>query len=160
LIAYELLSREPFKVNECNIGSGGTCGAVFLHRGFEKLLRDKLGSHADSILTKERLSDTLDWFEKYVKRVFNPYDPSDDVTEYGVPMNYATTIREIELVGGYLMLSRYLHFKTLTLIEIRDDIDGIFKKVFRQIESLVRSQIEAVEKQTGSVKVTLAVKFD
>ena len=106
LIAYEILAREPFEVKECSIGSGGTCGAVFLHREFEKLLRDKLGSHADSILTKERLDDAFEWFERYVKFSFNRYDRMDDRNVYRLRMHGTSNIRDVRLVGGYLELSR------------------------------------------------------
>lgn len=71
-----------------------------------ELLRRKLGKHAGSILTADRLLEALEWFEKYVQRVFNPYDSEDDTTDYRVPMHGSSNIRKINLRGGYLKLSR------------------------------------------------------
>ena len=94
---------------ECNVGSGGTCGAVFLHEWFLKLLYDKLGSYADTILTSECVEEVVEWFERYVKRVFNPYDSEDETKTYRVPMHGSPSanIPKINLRGRYLKLFRY-----------------------------------------------------
>jgi hypothetical protein len=105
LIAYQIISKQPFRVKECNAGSGGTCGALFLHKGFEALLRKKLGRHAKDILTAERLAECITWFELYVQRVFNPLDKSDDIMDYRVPMTDVKNIRKIGLKNEYLKVS-------------------------------------------------------
>jgi len=108
LISYKLRSRSPFEVEECNVGSGATCGAVFLKKRFEEFLRDKLGSHAGSILTKERLEEAIDWFESNVKVSFNPYDDSFDANRgYRVPMHGVPLQDQamLGIQGGYLKLT-------------------------------------------------------
>lgn len=111
-------------------------------------------------MTKERLDEALDWFERYVKRVFNPYDDSDDVADYRVPMHNTPNIREIGLLGGYLKLSTYNDpdFEFFPNGN-RNEVDSVFKKVFGQIETLVRDQIEGVERESGPLKVALPKIF-
>jgi len=95
------------------VGSGETCGAIFLHQGFLQLLCDKLGWHAKKILTQDRQNDALTWFEN-VKYAFNPYDKEDTQRDYRVPLNNAPNIRSSKLLGGYLKLSRYENINALT----------------------------------------------
>jgi hypothetical protein len=108
LISYKLLSRTPFSVEECNVGSGAACGAVFLQKRFDQLLRETLGSRADSILTKDRLDQAMDWFERFIKCAYNPYDPSFDASRlYRVPMHNVPAEHQatLGLQGGYLKLT-------------------------------------------------------
>jgi len=108
LISYKLRSRSPFEVEECNVGSGATCGAVFLKKRFHQFLREKLGKRAVSILTKDRLDEAMDWFESAVKISFNPYDGSfDENRRYRVPMHGVSTEDQAGtgIQGGYLKLT-------------------------------------------------------
>jgi hypothetical protein len=96
-------------VRECNVGSGGTCGAVFLHEWFLTLLYSKLGRYANTILTDDCIEECMEWFERYVKFVFNPFDNEDDMKNYRVPMlsSPEANIPEINLRGRYLKLTKY-----------------------------------------------------
>jgi hypothetical protein len=105
LIAYEVISQVPFSVKECTVGTGALCGAVFLHKAFESLIRRKLGSRSSSILTERRLKEAMKYFENSVKRKFNPYDESCD-PEFDVPMGNAKDIPSLGLEDGYLKMSR------------------------------------------------------
>jgi len=120
LISYTLLSRSPFSVEECNVGSGATCGAVFLRKSFDRFLREKLGTRVDSILTKDRLDEALDWFESNVKISFNPYDESFDWNRrYRLPMHgvLAEDQAALGIQGGYLKLTacEFIRSSFLTL---------------------------------------------
>jgi len=55
------------------------------------------------------VEEVVEWFERYVKRVFNPYDSEDETKTYRVPMHGSpeANIPEINLRGRYLKLSRY-----------------------------------------------------
>ena len=93
-------------VEECNEGSGAACGAIFLNKGFENLLRKKLGQHAKTILSTRRLVEAIRYFENSIKRAFNPYDPSCD-DEYDIPLSGAKDVPEIGLEDGYFKLSKF-----------------------------------------------------
>jgi hypothetical protein len=103
LISYFVASRDPFEIEECNVGTGAACGAVFLNRGFEAMLRKKLGSKATTILTERRLGDAMRYFESSIKRNFNPYDADGD-DEYELPMG---GLDQIGINDDYLKLTKY-----------------------------------------------------
>jgi hypothetical protein len=107
LISYEIISRDPFSIDECNVGSGGQYGAMFLNKNFEMLLRRKLGDQAATILTAKRINEAIRFFENNIKRVFNPYDSMCE-TEFEVPLNNVPDIPDIGLQDGYLKLSKSL----------------------------------------------------
>jgi hypothetical protein len=92
-------------VEECNQGSGAACGALFLNKGFEDLLRRKLGDLTESVLKPKRLEEALRYFENSIKRAFNPFDASCD-EEYEIPLSGARDVPRIGLEDGYLKLSK------------------------------------------------------
>jgi hypothetical protein len=96
-------SRIPFSVKECSIGSGALCGAIFLYKNFEAR---KLGTPSDSILTKRRLKEAINYFEEHIKKEFNPYDSSFISDDFNVPMRNAADIPSVGLEDGYLKLIR------------------------------------------------------
>jgi len=67
-------------------------------------LRQKLGRHADSILTRNTLNEARRYFEDSIKRTFNPNDTDDD---FDVPLRGADDIPAIGLEEGYLKLSKF-----------------------------------------------------
>jgi hypothetical protein len=107
LISYEVVSLQPFCIEECNVGSGAACGAVFLNKGFEELLRKKFGGRGESILTPKRLADAVRFFEGSIKVAFNPYDDWSE-NEYDVPLGVMDDIPEIGLDDGYLKLTKFV----------------------------------------------------
>jgi hypothetical protein len=78
---------------------------MYLNKGFEALLRKKLGPQADTILTPRRLKASMTYFESSIKCNFNPYDEACDM-EYEVPLSGTIDIPEIGLEEGYMKLSR------------------------------------------------------
>lgn len=111
LISYEVRNINPFEIKECTIGTGAACGGMYLNQAFEELLRCKLESWADDILTANCLEEAFSMFDTRIKVQFNPLlDEANDV--YRIPLPGAPNLRDIGLVAGFLSLSRY--FKTLS----------------------------------------------
>jgi hypothetical protein len=131
-------------VVESNIGTGGACGSIFLDDGFERLLRQKLGRTAETILTERTLMGTMLHFENTIKRNFNPYNPSCD-DEYEVPICGAPDQEDIGLLSGYLTLSRQTILMLGLLTQFRREIESVFTAIFVKIFDLVNNQIRGVE---------------
>jgi hypothetical protein len=113
-----VVNLNPFRVEECSAGSGDTCGALYLDQGFEKLLRRKLGVHADSY----RSTELLRYFDNNIKRTFNPLGPRC-AAEYEIGIAGAMNIPDIGLEDGYLTLTRY-HSLGITL-----NFEGMISRV-------------------------------
>jgi hypothetical protein len=92
------------EVAECTIGTGGTCGSIFLNQRFESVIQKRLGDQADSILTPKRLADSVQLFDRYIKPAYNPFD-SNATLDFGVPIACAPDIPDIGLEDGYLCLT-------------------------------------------------------
>lgn len=45
LITYQVKSSEPLELEVSGRGTGSVCGSLFLNRGFENYLKDKLGKY-------------------------------------------------------------------------------------------------------------------
>jgi hypothetical protein len=138
LISYEVVGLEPFSIEECNVGSGAACGAVFLNKGFEDLLREKLGGKAESILTSKRLVEAVRFFESSIKVAFNPYDEYTE-DEFEVPMGSIGDVLEIGLEDGYLKLSKFIGIMTILMV-----LGAILKGFFNP--SLIKSTISSTNK--------------
>jgi hypothetical protein len=93
-------------IEECNIGSGAACGSIYLDKGFETLLRNKLGRQGNSILTEKRLAESRRHFDSAIKRQYNPYDDHGE-TEFEIPLTGAPDLPAVGLEEGYLTLSTY-----------------------------------------------------
>lgn len=93
-------------MKECSIGSGALCGAIFLYKNFEALIRQRLGTQSDSILTERRLKEAMNYFEEHIKKEFNPYDASFESDGFNVPMGNAADMPSVGLEDGYLKLRR------------------------------------------------------
>jgi hypothetical protein len=78
---------------------------VYLDQGFQELLRQKMGRHANSLLTIKRAFETAKWFDDGTKRHFNPYD-KDCEPEFEIPLVGVPDVPEIGLEYGYLRLKR------------------------------------------------------
>ena len=152
------MSQVPFSVKECNIGSGALCGAIFLHKNFKELLRHKLGTRANSILTERKLKEAMSYFENSVKRAFNPYDETCE-PDFDVPLGNTSDILSIGLEDGYLRLSMF-EVPVVSKLNDRDDIKGVFLPIFEQIHDLITQQMRDVEaKGYGKLKVYVYFAF-
>lgn len=87
LIAYQIMSLKPLRVEESAVGTGGLCGSAFLNYRFEEHVRNRIGqSRFDEMKLKKGKTWQmgLRYFEEFVKRNFN----EDEHQEVNVP--YAT----------------------------------------------------------------------
>jgi len=138
-LTYKILSINPLAIEEVIASAGDLCGSVCVDQLFGKLVQDRLGRMAESVLkrSKESLSQQ---FES-IKLHFNPYD--DDVADlYPIAVGEAPDIPQIGLQEGYLRLTRYLHPRRV--VHKRDNIQNVFDPVFTKILALIQNQISAV----------------
>jgi hypothetical protein len=150
LISYKILSRFPFEIEECTVGTGAACGAIRLDEEFVRFLKNKLGRHATTILDAKRLAEATKQFDT-LKRSFNPCE-EDCEPEYEFTFAGAPDIPEIGLEAGYLRLQKLSRIGEET--DFREEMKRIFSPVFTQILGLVERQMHAVRLQTnGSLKV-------
>ena len=89
------------------MGTGAACGAMFLNDGFERLIRQKLGTRAEGILNARTLAEASRNFETQIKCQFNPLGSTYQVA-FEVPLAGAPDIPEIGLEGGFMTLTMYL----------------------------------------------------
>jgi hypothetical protein len=99
------VTRHPFRVEECSVGTGAACGAIYLDQGFENLLRNKFEGVGEHLLDGKRLAYLLRQFDNAIKRQFNPFD-SQAETEFEIPVAGIQDIPEIGLHDGYLRLHK------------------------------------------------------
>ena len=111
MIAYEIITRSPFQIQEANVGSGAACGATYLNRGFESLLRRKLGDQAVRILTPKRLREAMRYYENDVKAAFNPLDPNCEI-DFDIPIPGVEDDDELGISEGFLKISKYVGFES------------------------------------------------
>ena len=79
---------------------------MYLNRGFEVLLRHRLGMLANEILTPNTLEEAFSMFDTRIKFQFNPLS-RDCELEYRIPLPGARlNSARIRLEGGFLRLSR------------------------------------------------------
>lgn len=126
-----MVSDAPFTVEECSVGTGATCGSIYLDRGFESLLKRRFGKSWERVLTPKKLAQLVRYFDSTIKREFNPLDPSSD-TEFEIPIAGVGDMEWIGLKDGYLRLSKFL------LVDLRktDDIEMTSKASL--LQSLIR----------------------
>lgn len=116
------------------------------------MLHRKLGAQANSILTRKSLEYAIRYFERSIKRSFNPYDAYCD-TEYDVPLPGAPDVLAIGLEDGYLTLSKFRKSCT-SFNDARDDIQSVFRPIFDQIYDLIyRKMLDVKAISRRNVKV-------
>lgn len=99
-----MISRYPFRIEQCSIRTGAACGVIYLDHGFETLLRKKFEGIGGRPLDEKRLAFPLSQFNA-IKRQFDPYDPLVD-TEFEILIGSIEDIPQINLEDGYLRLSK------------------------------------------------------
>lgn len=105
LIAYKVVTQRPFRVEECTVGTGAACGAIYLDQGFETLIRNKFGEVGIRNLDEKRMTELVRHFDSSIKRQFNPFDASCD-TDFEVPISGIQDMPQIGLHDGYLTITR------------------------------------------------------
>jgi hypothetical protein len=102
-----VVSKTPFAVEECTIGTGAACGSIYLDQGFENLLKGRFGKAWEKVLTPKRLIEAVRYFDSSIKCEFNPLDPSAADAEFEVPMHGVDDIPWIGCEDGYLRLTKF-----------------------------------------------------
>ena len=149
LIAYQIVTRVPFQIKECTVGTGAACGAFRLDEGFKEILRRKLGGYAESLLKPRTLEEAVNHFENAIKRQYNPY-LQDCEDEYEIPLAGAPDIPPIDLEAGYLRFTRLEPGIMSITKHGREEIREIFDPVFSQILDLIQAQIAAAKTNSHS----------
>jgi hypothetical protein len=132
------------------LGSGAACGSIYLTKGFEKFLRQRLGATSNVLDDPMVAKGANDMFESFIKCSFDPDEDEDEDEEYNIPLNSVADIPSINLMRGYLKLSTFTRSR---LINDRSHIDSIFKPVFQQIYELVKGQLDGVAATGSPAKV-------
>lgn len=92
-------------MEECTVGTGAACGAIYLDRGFEELLQKKFERVGANILDEKRLTGLVRQFDQAIKRQFNPLDEFSE-TEFEISLSGVEDMPEIGLRDGYLLISK------------------------------------------------------
>ena len=97
-----MVSRRPFKVKECTVGTGSDCGAISLNENFKNLLEERVGA---GVLTSKTLEQAVKNFEEGLKHEFDPYS-SDCENEFEVPLPGIQDNAALGIVAGYIVISK------------------------------------------------------
>lgn len=148
-----MISQTPFRIEECTVGTGAACGAIYLDQGFETWLRNKFGEvriHLD----ERRVTELCRHFDNSIKLQFNPFDPLAE-TEFEIPISGIQDLPSIGLQDGYLIVTRSSYdYRSYN----RADLQPVFDNIFNQILRLVKDQIDTVRFQYGErIKVCCPV---
>ncbi|KAF7563125.1 hypothetical protein G7046_g1025 [Stylonectria norvegica] len=137
LIAYQIMSLKPLRVEESAVGTGGLCGSAFLNYRFEEHVRGRLGqSRFDEMKLKKGKTWQmgLRYFEEFVKRNFN----EDEHQEVNVPFPGLPDDEEAGLDSGFLVMAA-------------DQVKDIFEPVVKEVCDLVQGQVEGLRSKGGIV---------
>ena len=93
----------PFEVEECTIGTGAPCGAIYLNQRFEAIIRKKFES-AGITLDNRRLAGLVMHFDSHIKLQFDPFESTAE-NDFEVPIGMPD-MPAIGLRDGYLTLTK------------------------------------------------------
>ncbi|KAI5209900.1 hypothetical protein E4T39_00616 [Aureobasidium subglaciale] len=136
LIAYEVQSLGPLRLEEAASGIGALCGGAFLNLRFEDLVRARIGSDAFDILREKKPKlwpVALKNFEEFIKRNFNPLSSNTeyDKKKFYVQFPGAQDDLAAGIEDGFLVVS------TAEIAEIfRPIVDSVIDLVERQRKML------------------------
>jgi hypothetical protein len=109
LICYQLDNFPKFSIDPCSTPTGGFCGAMYLDIGFQKFVRNKLGSSYANILTPDQLIKVNKYFEDAIKVEFDPTKPTypEGQFDFQIPFPGVPDVPGIGLRSGYLEVKKY-----------------------------------------------------
>lgn len=137
LIAYQIMSLKPLRVEESAVGTGGLCGSAFLNYRFEEHVRNRLGQgRFDEMKLKKGKTWQmgLRYFEEFVKRNFN----EDEHQEVNVPFPGLPDDEDAGLDSGFLVMTA-------------EQIKDIFEPVVKEVCDLVQGQVSSLRAKGGIV---------
>ncbi|KAK2765804.1 hsp70 family chaperone [Colletotrichum kahawae] len=131
LTSYEAVTTDPLVVKEAVKGDGRLCGCLFLDQAFVEMMRSKVGSHVWDALPNEEIRQLLhnDW-EHGIKKQFHGQDRDWVVT---LPYGCRSAADQISRA------------RKSVLILNNSDLEPVFCQIVRQIEDLVKKQVEQVQ---------------
>ena len=140
LIAYEIKQIAPrLSVAECTAGTGDFCGSTFIDREFEKLFKQRMGTHYDNISFVNR-QQTVKNFEG-TKAAFRD-DPGQATFYVNVPT--VGTLEQARVYGGNFEITQ-------------DEMRSLFDPIIDQIVNLINAQVSKVSESSYSVGSILLV---
>ncbi|KAH0430382.1 hsp70 family chaperone [Colletotrichum camelliae] len=130
LISYEAVTTDPLVVKEAVKGDGRLCGCLFLDQAFVEMVRSKVGSVWDA-LPNEEIRQLLhnDW-EHGIKKQFHGQDRDWVVT---LPYGCRSAADQISRARKPVLILK------------NSDLEPVFCQIVRQIEDLVKKQVEQVQ---------------
>ena len=140
LIAYEIKQIAPhLSMVECTAGTGDFCGSTFIDREFEKLFKQRMGHHHDSISFVNR-QQTVKNFEG-TKAAFRD-DPGQTTFYVNVPT--VGTLEQARVYGGNFEITQ-------------DEMRSLFDPIIDQIVNLISAQVSKVSESPYTVGSILLV---
>ncbi|KAI5787710.1 hypothetical protein DFH27DRAFT_486901 [Peziza echinospora] len=165
LISYKITSLNPLRLNECVVGSGGLCGAVYLDRRFEEFVVRRLGKETFDGMSHRARFQMNQYWETYIKREFNDGDGDEDGAEgaggvslvddgddeegggadFHVPVVGIADSAEKGVYAGFLHVTR-------------DEVREIFEPIVTQVIELISKQvIDVLKSANGPISAILLV---
>ncbi|KAL3247710.1 hypothetical protein ABHI18_012298 [Aspergillus niger] len=133
LITFTIIELSPnTRLKEEAPGTGSLCGSTFLNRRFEELLNDRLSSLPG--WERDTLDEAMHRFETVAKRTFN--GNTDD--DFMFPVPGIADNQEVGVRRGRFRVTG-------------QEMQQLFLPVIRDIENLVRQQIEASTAHVGAI---------
>ncbi|SPB49280.1 unnamed protein product [Aspergillus niger] len=140
LITFTIIQLSPnMRLKERAPGTGSLCGSTFVNRRFEELLNDRLSSLPG--WDRDTLDEAMHRFETVAKRTFS--GNTDDYFMFPVP-----GIADSQEVGV-----RRGRFRVTG-----QEMQQLFLPILRDIEDLVREQIETSDAQGDDIEEAKAIK--
>jgi hypothetical protein len=99
-----VVNERPFAVEECSVGTGAACGAIYLNQQFEASLQKRFEGKGENILSEKKLKELLTQFESTIKREYNPLDPTSE-QEFEVIFG-SPDMPDVGVEDGYLSLKK------------------------------------------------------
>ncbi|KAI6784278.1 uncharacterized protein J7T54_004824 [Emericellopsis cladophorae] len=128
LIAHRITQLKPIlELEEAAPGTGGIFGSCWLNRRVEKFMQDKL-CHLDCF-DQEVVYETVDVFEKKIKRQFASKTPDDETFTF--PLGGVANSAQLGVSRGRFAMKA-------------SDIREIFRPVVNQIIKLIKAQLQSI----------------
>lgn len=159
LTAYKLRTEEPLRLEEACVGEGGKMGGTTIDRNLHAFLEKRFGKAFTTLSLKKRggKSAFMTVFEQ-CKREFS----GKRNQTFELPLKMKILSEAEGYVAGYdfeedqVLITRYASMVTScgVLMFHSDEMAGFFAPVLRNIQSLIKRQINGVKAaQMPSVKV-------
>lgn len=173
LISYRIAALTPkLQLDECVVGTGALCGAVYLDRRFEDFVQKRIGKDVYANMSLRALQQMWGYWETFVKREFRGLD-----NEFNTPPSSSTSLED----GGVKVATEVSNNDNISddgeaedffvplpgvpdnvaiglqesfLRLSRKDVAEIFEPVVQKVLELLSGQILAVLKSRGANTVS------